>query len=171
MNCEELRAVLEKTLIHDRDPEWMRAAREHAEHCPTCARLLETHRVEEQLCALPAFEPSSRLLGSVMSRISRRVSQPAPSWRSSALAAIKYPAIAAGALILALATLVPPLGAPWFASLRSPSNLFAGLRMSSYVLGHPPSAILLAGLAALLLLVGLELPDAPQLRNDARPAR
>jgi hypothetical protein len=171
MNCEEIAAAVEKTLIRERDPEWMPTALEHAEHCPACARLLEVHRLEEQLCALPAFEPSGLLLGSVMSRIAGYAEQPAPSWRASALAAIKYPMVAAGALVLTLATLAPPLGTSWFGNLRSPADVFAGLRMSSYILEHPPSAILLAGLAAILLLVGLELPDPQHLTNYARPVR
>jgi hypothetical protein len=171
MNCEEIAAALEMSLIRERDPEWMRAAFEHAEQCPACARLLDAHRVEEQLCELSAFEPSGRLLESVMSRIAEHAQQPVPPWRASVLAAIKYPMVVVGALVLAVATLVPPPGATWLENLRWPGGLVAGLRMSSYILEHPPSAILLAGLAAILLLVGLELPDPQQLTSDARPAR
>jgi hypothetical protein len=106
-----------------------------------------------------------------MNRIEQQASLPIPSWRASALGALKYSAVAAGALILAIASLAPPAGAPWTVNVRPPAGLFTGLRMSSFILDHPPSAILLTSLAALLLLVGLELPDPQRLTNDARPTR
>jgi hypothetical protein len=54
----------------------------------------------------------------------------------------------------------------WFSS-----GHLSSLRMANYVLQHPPWALLLVGLAAIVLLVGLELPDQPRLTNDAPQAR
>jgi hypothetical protein len=171
MNCQELAAVLEQTLIRDCDPGWIKAASEHAARCPSCARSLELYRAEEHLCSLPAVEPSSRLLDTVMSRIALEAPRVVHPWQSGVLSAIKYPALAIGAVVLSFAYLVPAVGADLLSNLRSSPGLLSGLQMSNYVLRHPPWAMLLIGLAAILLLVGLELPGQPDLTNDATQAR
>ena len=80
MNCDELAATLEKTLIHERDTSWSHHARRHAEGCPLCARLLELHHVELRLTQLPGVEASPLLLETVMSRIMQRSPRRGPSY-------------------------------------------------------------------------------------------
>jgi hypothetical protein len=171
MKCEELAAAVETTLIRDSDPDWVKAARDHAAECPACASLLELLRVEEHLGALAAIEPSERLLDSVMSRISHQVRREVHPWQTAGRPAIKYTALAVAGLVLSIANFTPAFGAPELSNLRLSSGLLTSLRMSNYVLEHSPWAMLLIGLAATLLLVGLELPDHPQFNNDAPPAR
>ena len=71
MNCDEIAATLEETLLYQRDPEWMREAMRHAEQCPSCARLVKLHQLELLLAELPAVSPSSRFLEGVMDRIAQ----------------------------------------------------------------------------------------------------
>ncbi len=161
MNCAEIAATLQETLLHQRDSQWVREARRHAERCSGCARLLELHQVEERLAGLLAIEPSSDLLESVMNR----VAQPQPvallPARQLLLGMFKYPTMFVGALILASAYLVPGAGQSWLSNLWPSARSVHLLRLSTYLVQHPPWAMLLAGFAALLILMGLALPEPP----------
>jgi len=165
MNCDELTATLETTLLRERDPLWLDEARRHTETCPSCARLLEWHRLEEELADLPAVEPSGRLLEDVMSRLAR----PAPAFpttRGFGREWSRYAVLAAGALLLAAAYLVPAAGESWLSNLQP--GLIRTVGMPAYLGQHPPWAIHLAGLAALLIAVGLAIAEGPG-RDAARP--
>jgi len=161
MNCAEIASALQETLLHQRDPQWVREACRHAERCPGCARLLDLHRVEEQLAGLLVIEPSNDLLESVMNR----VAQPQPVALSPArqllVGMFKYPTMLMGALILASAYLVPGAGQSWLSNLWPSARSLQFLRLSVYVSQHPPWAMVLAGFAALLILMGLALPEPP----------
>jgi hypothetical protein len=74
---------------------------------------------------------------------------------------LKYPTTFVGALILASAYLVPGAGQSWLSNLWPSARSLQLLRLSAYLLQHPPWAMLLAGFAALLILMGLALPDPP----------
>jgi hypothetical protein len=166
MNCEELTATLESTLLRERDPRWLDEARRHAEGCPSCARLLEWHRLEEDLAGLPAVEPSGRLLENVMSRVARRRPAAAASSRGLAREWSRYAVVAAGALLLAAAYLVPAAGESWLPDLRP--GLIRTFGISAYLGQHPAWAIHLAGLATLLIAAGLAVAEGPS-RDWARP--
>jgi hypothetical protein len=159
MNCDELTATLEMTLLRERDPRWLDEARRHAEDCPSCARLLERHRLEEDLASLPAVEPSGRLMKNVMSRVARRRPAAAPTSRGSAREWSRYAVVAAGALLLAAAYLVPAAGESWLSNLQPGPIRTIG--MPAYLGQHPPWAIHLAGLAALLIAAGLAIAEGP----------
>ncbi len=168
MNCDELTAALEKTLIHERDAHWLQAVREHAEACPSCARLLELHRLEEDLTALPAIEPSGVLLETVMSRIAQRKRSAVPSSRHRLLDLLRFAAILVGALLLAAAYLIPGAGEPWLSGLRLEPGPLRNFGLAAYLDQHPPWAIYLAGLAALLIVLGLAVHEDP-VREFVRP--
>ena len=129
------------------------------------ARLLELHQVEERLAGLPAIEPSNALLGSVMSR----VTQPRPveilPARQLLVGMFRYPVMFVGALILAVAYLVPGAGQSWLPDLWPSVPALQFVRLPTYLLQHPPWAIVLAGFAALLILMGLALPEPPVRRS------
>ena len=93
MRCDEIAATLQQTLLHQRDPQWVREACHHAARCPECARLLELHRVEERQPVAP-LSPGQFLVG-----------------------LCKFPTLFVGALILASAYLVPGAGQFWFSNL------------------------------------------------------
>jgi len=161
MNCDELDTTLENTLIHERDPHWLEEARRHAEGCPACARLLELHQVEERLTELPSVEPSSLLLETVMSRITQRGPAIVPSSQGFSYDLFKYSAIHVGGLLLAAAYMFPAGGQFWLSNLWSAPGLFRTIGISAYLSQHPLWAIVLAGLAALLIVVGLAVPERP----------
>ena len=123
------------------------------------ARLLELHQVEERLAELLAIEPSVDLLESVMNR----VTQPQPvallPARQLLIGMFKYPTMFVGALILASAYLVPGAGQSWLSNLWPSAPSFHLVGLSAYFLQHPPWAMVLAGFAAMLILMGLALPD------------
>ena len=73
----------------------------------------------------------------------------------------KYPTMFVGALILASAYLVPGAGQSWLSNLWPSARSLQLLRLSTYLLQHPPWAMVLAGFAALLILMGLALPEPP----------
>jgi hypothetical protein len=168
MNCAELAATLEKTLIRERDPRWLDEARRHAEACPSCARLLGLHRVEEDLAGLAAVEPSGLLLEAVMSRIAQRAPVSVPSLRVPSYEPFRFAAIAVGALLLAVAYLVPSPGGSWSSNLWPEAGLIRSFGISAYLGQHPVWAIALAGFAALMILLGLAIPEGP-VRVLARP--
>jgi hypothetical protein len=161
MNCDELAATLGRTLIRDRDPRWFHEARRHAEGCPSCARLLELHRVEEHLTELSVVEPSHQLLETVMSRVTQRRPAAVPSSRGFSYESLRYAAIYIGALILAAAYLFPADGQSWLSNLWLAPGFFRTLGFSAYLSQHPLWAIYLAGLAALLIVLGLAIPEGP----------
>ncbi len=168
MNCAELAATLENRLLHERDSHWLLEARRHAKQCPSCARLLELHQVEEQLTGLCAVEPYGTFHENVMSRIT----QPEPHLLQSAQRfspeALKKPMIVLGGLILAAAYVVPSAGESWLASLWPSAGLFRAAHLSAYLAAHPPWAVILAAVAALLVVFGLALPEGQGVKNAAR---
>ena len=161
MNCAKIASTLQETLLHQRDPQWMRDAHRHAEQCSGCARLLEVHKVEESLAGLSLIEPSNDLLEAVMNRMT----QPQPvaflPARQLLVGMLKYSTMFVGALILASAYLVPGAGQSWLSNLWPSARSLHLVGLSAYLLQHPPWAIALAGFAALLILMGLALPDPP----------
>ena len=66
-----------------------------------------------------------------------------------------------GALILTAAYLVPAAGSSWLGNLMPSTGLVRPLGMAAYLAQHPPAAVLLAGLATLLILLGMSLPEHP----------
>lgn len=168
MNCDQLAAALSSTLLRDRDPHWIDEAQRHAEGCPSCARLLEWHRVEESLAGLPAVEPSPLLLESVMSRIARLESAAVPSSRGFPYERPRYAAIFIGALVLAAAYVVPAPGQSWLSNVWPAPGLLRAHGLSAYLSQHPPWAILLAGFAALMIVFGLVVVDGPA--REGNPA-
>jgi hypothetical protein len=165
MNCDELAAVLEKTLLHERDSRWIHEARNHAEGCPVCVRLLALHHVEERLTELPGVEPSSMLLEAVMSRLAHREVVAVPASQGFSFELLRYAMISAGALLLAAAYLIPAGGRSWFSDLWSPPGLVGTFGVSTYLGQHPFWAINLAGFAALLIVLGLAVSEAPVPEN------
>jgi hypothetical protein len=165
MNCDELAATLEKTLIHERDPRWFHEARRHAEGCPSCARLLELHQVEERLTELSAVEPSSLFLETVMSRISQRGPVAVRSSRGFSYELFQHAAISVGALLLSAAYMFPAAGKSWLSNLWSAPGLFRTVGISAYLSQHPLWAIHLAGIAALIIVLGLAVPERPVREN------
>jgi len=65
---------------------------------------------------------------------------------------LKYPTMFVGALILASAYLVPAAGQSWLSNLWPSAQSLQLLRLSTYLVQHPPWAMVLAGFAALLIL-------------------
>ena len=163
MNCAEIASTLQETLLHQRDAQWVREARRHAERCSECARLLESHEVEERLARLLAIEPSNDLLESVMNRVTQPQLQPVALLPAGQLLVgmFRYLTMVVGALILASAYLVPAAGQSWLSNLWPSARSLHQLTLSAYLLQHPPWAIVLAGLAVLLILMGLALPEPP----------
>jgi hypothetical protein len=165
MKCDAVAAMLEKTLIHERDPRWFHEAARHAAGCPSCARLLEVHRLEERLTELSAVEPSGLLLENVMSRISQRGPVSAGSSQGFSYEIFKYAAIYVGAQLLAFSYVFPSAGQTWLSNLWSTPGLFRAVGIAAYLGQHPLWAMHLAGLAALMIVLGLALPDRPVREN------
>ena len=112
----EIAATMQATLLHQRDPRWVR----NSSSCGAMfwiRALLELHKVEERLAGLFAIEPASDLVESVMNR----VMQPQPVELSPArqllVGMFKYSTMFVGALILASAYLVPGAGQSWLSNL------------------------------------------------------
>jgi hypothetical protein len=167
MNCAELAAALERTLFHERDPEWVQEARSHAKQCPSCARKLELHRIEEHLSALPAVVPSGVLLERVMDRIAHQELVAVPVHQRFSVGMFKDAAIFVGAATLAVAYLVPATGESWLSILWPANRLVRIAGISAYLAQHPPWVVLVAGAAALLIVLGLAMPER-QGREDGR---
>jgi hypothetical protein len=161
MNCEELAAALEKTLIHERDASWLLEARRHADGCPSCAQLLELHDVEASLTELPGIEPSPLLLETVMNRIAQPALVTAQASQGLANDSIRYAATFVGALVLAAAYLLPAPGASWLSNALSSPGLVRTVGFSVYFSQHPLWAIHLAALAALVILLAMAIPERP----------
>jgi hypothetical protein len=161
MNCDELAATLEKTLIHERDTSWSHDARRHAEGCPLCARLLELHQIEVRLTLLPGVEASPLLLETVMSRIMQRSPVAAQASRGFDHEMFRYAVIAVGALVLAPAYMLPAPGASWLSNAMSSPGLVRHVGFSAYLSQHPLWAIHLAGLGAVMIVVGLFSSERP----------
>ncbi len=168
MKCAELAATLESQLLRECDLCWLLEARRHAEPCPSCSRLLEVHRIEEQLTHSSEVEPSGAFLENVMSRVTLQKQHRALSVRRFSPDALQKPMIFVGALILAVAYLVPSAGEPWLAALWPSVGLFRTPFMFAYLAVHPPWAIILAGVAALCVVSGLALPESRGAINVAR---
>ena len=66
-----------------------------------------------------------------------------------------------GALMMAAAYVVPAAGESWLTNLWPSARPLHLVGLSAYLLQHPPWAMVLAGFAALLILMGLALPDPP----------
>jgi hypothetical protein len=77
------------------------------------------------------------------------------------------PAILAGAAALAVASLVPAPGGSWLSNLWPSAGLVRTAGISAYLAQHPPWVVPLAGAAALLIVVGLAMPER-QGREDVR---
>jgi hypothetical protein len=165
MTCDAVAAMLEKTLIHERDPRWAQEAARHAEGCPSCSRLLELHLLEERLTELSAVEPSRLLLENVMRRIAQLKPVSAVSSQGFPYDLIKHSAMFVGGQLLALAYLLPSAGESWLSNLRLAPGLSRTVGISAYLSQHPLWAMHLAGLAALMIVVGLVLPDRPVREN------
>jgi hypothetical protein len=161
MNCTEIAARLETTLIHERDLEWIRGALRHAEQCPSCAHLVKLHELELLLTELPAVSPSSCFVEGVMDRIG----QPGPlvvdPHGESARTIPRFVILFLGAVLLAAAYLVPAPGSSWLGDLNPLTGLIRPLGIIAYLANHPPGAVLLASVASLLILLGLSLPEKP----------
>ncbi len=166
MNCHEIATILEGTLLRQRNPEWLREARRHAEQCPSCARLMALHRLEEHLTELPAIEPSEVFVQTVMSRIT----QPEPIVVLSSQwlwwEPVKDVAIFVGALALAATYSFAAARESWLSNLWSVESWQTNPLWSlvwpirtvgiwTYFANHPLWAVLLAGTAILLLDFGL----------------
>jgi len=162
MNCAEVAATLEETLLYQRDPEWIREALRHAEQCPSCARLVKLHQLELLLAKLPAVYPSSHFLEGVMDRIAQPELLAAGSRPESSLVRMRYAAIFAGAVVMTAAYLVPAAGSSWFGNLLPSVELVRSLGVTTYLARHPPAAVLLAGVASFLIVLGLSLPEHPR---------
>jgi hypothetical protein len=159
MTCAEIAAVIEATLIRQRDPRWMREAQRHATQCPSCARLMKLHRAEELLTGLPAVAPSGGLLDTVMKRIAEPASFPRDSRRGSSLAIVRSALMLVGAVILAAANLVPTAGSNWVGNVMPTLELVRSPGMFAYLADHPPGAVLVAGFATVLILLALSIPE------------
>ncbi len=134
-----------------------------------CARLMALHRLEEDLAELPAVEPSEVFIQTVMGRIMQ--SEPTvvlpssyPYWET-----VKYSAIVVGALALITIYSMPAVGESWLLNLWAGGSWLTTLwpsvgprtvGMLTYFIDHPPWVILLAGVAALLLVLGLVTPES-----------
>jgi hypothetical protein len=165
MKCDAVAATLEKTLIHERGPRWLDEAARHAAGCPSCSRLLELHRAEDRLAQLPAIEPSSLLFETVMSRIAQLEPVAVLSSQGWSSELFKCAAIYVGGLLLAAAYMFPPAGKSWLSNLWSAPGLSRTLGFSAYLSQHPLWAIYLAGFAALMIVLGLAVPERPVREN------
>ena len=159
MNCHELAAYLDGTLLRQRDPQWLEEARHHAEQCPSCSQLMQLHWLEEHLTELSDTEPSEVFVQAVMSRITRPEPAVIVSSQRFGWEKLSYPMIFVGALTLVAAYVFPAAGDPWLSNLWSSGGLIRTVGMSAYLAHHPMWAVLLSEVAALLIVVGLFLPE------------
>ena len=73
------------------------------------------------------------------------------------------------ALVESLPRLVVPAGGEsWLSNLRPAPGLIRTFGLSTYLGQHPPGAIYLAGLAALIIVLGLAVNEGP-VREPVRP--
>jgi hypothetical protein len=159
MKCDAIAAMLTNTLIHERDPRSFQEAARHAAGCPACSRLLELHQTEERLTKLPAVEPSILLLETVMSRITQRGPVATRSSRRPSYELFKYAAMYVGAQLLAVAYLFPSTGNSRLSNLWAAPGLFRTVGISAYLGQHPLWAMHLAGFAAMMIVIGLAVPE------------
>jgi len=117
---------------------------------------------------LCAVEPSSAFLENVMSRITQPEPQPVLAAHPFSPEALKKPMIVLGALILAVAYVVPSAGGYWLANLWPLVGLFRTGVLSAYLAAHPPWGVILAGVAALFVVLGLALPERQVVKNVSR---
>jgi hypothetical protein len=118
---------------------------------------------------LSAVEPSAAFLENVMGRIARPEPVVVGPSRGSSWGTLKDLTIFVGALILAVAYLFPAAGRPWLSNLPLSVGVVRSLEISAYLTVHPPWAVLLAGFAALLILLGLAVPG-PRVRASVSHA-
>lgn len=165
--------MLEETLLRQRDSRWFRQACRHAEQCPACTRRLELHRLEEHLTELPTVEPSEFFVQAVMNRLTQVETVTAVAFRRFSSGTFTYPATFVGALMLAVAYVLPAAGESWLSSIWFSGGAIRGVEMSAYLAHHPPLAILLAGVASLLIVLGLIMPEnrVPNKPPRASPSR
>jgi hypothetical protein len=172
MKCEKIAEVLETTLLRDRDPAWMLAARQHAEQCPACAKLLKLHQVEESLTGLTVAEPSPAFLETVMQRAMQQkpMAVPAPCWSVGEL--LRYASVCVGALLLIVISYWPNASDTWqtrfdawaasFCSfhldLSLSKNPFVILNVFQRFSELPDWAVGLASIAFVLLVLGILMP-------------
>jgi hypothetical protein len=168
MNCTELCGELELRLLSERDPRWLSDARRHAEQCPTCARLLALHDVEEQLAALREFEPASGFVDRVMSRVTQLQAQTIRRKTESSWAEpVKTALLVLGGLVLGVAYIVPTAGQDLVGKLWPSFTFVRWPLLATYLTAHPPWAVMLAAIAALVVVYGLVIPA----RRQPRPPR
>ncbi len=161
MNCAEVAAMLQQTLLQERDPERVREAIGHAKDCPRCAPLVKLHRLEVLLAELPAVSPSSGFAAGVMARIAQAEIQEPKLGQESALAMLGYALATLGALMLAVAYLVPAGGSSFLNNLMPQMGLVRSMGMMAYLAGRSPGAVALSVLATLSILLGLALAECP----------
>ena len=166
MNCDELATALERTLLRQRNTQWLREAYCHAEHCPSCAQLLELHQVEQHLTELSTVEPCGAFLDAVMNRITLLEPVAIVSSQGSSYGMFRYPAMFLGAAMLAVAYIFPPADQSWLSNLWPSVDFVRNVGISAYLTQHPLWAELLAGIAALLIILGLTTPE----RQISRPS-
>jgi hypothetical protein len=161
MNCVELAAELDRTLLRQRDRQWIHEARQHAMQCPACARLLELHVVEERLTGLAGIEPSAAFLVTVMDRIARAEPEKDPAFDVERFCGevLRYPVMLAGALLMALAYVIPSAGHSLLSNLWPATALVRGGGMFAFLAQHPPWAALVLGIAAIPIVLGLAVPE------------
>jgi hypothetical protein len=178
MNCAEIATILDKTLLRQRDPQWLQDALRHAKQCPACAKLMELHRVEERLVQLSGIEPSADFSWTIMERVAlpQDVAVVPVPWFSGET--LRHSTVLVGALMLvvayispgadeSLSKLCPSVGPKvavgsdaWSVSVtdlvvKVPAPIVG---VPAYFTRHPLWAILLAGFASLLIVLGLCTP-------------
>jgi hypothetical protein len=121
--------------------------------------LLEVQRVEESLAGLPAVEPSAGFSDRVMRTIALLQQHPVPRSVQQGTSAIRSVMVLAGALILGLAYILPAAGNSWLSNLLPAAVPLRSVGLSAYLAQHPPWAVFLAGLAAVLIALGLSEPE------------
>ena len=100
-----------------------------------------------------------------MSRITQRGPRAVQSPLGFSHELFRFAAIYLGALVLAAAYLFPAAGRSWLSNAWSAPGLFRSLGISAYFSQHPLWAIHLAGLAALMIVLGLTIPERPVHEN------
>jgi len=123
------------------------------------------HRIEQQLAGLSEVEPSEAFLESVMNRIAQREPHPVMSSPRYSPEVFRMFLIVLGSLILAAASVVPSSGGSWVGGLWPSIGLFRTPLLLAYLAAHPFWAVLLAGVAALLVVTGLALPEGPHAKK------
>jgi len=166
MNCAELGDALHGTLLRQRDPEWLREARRHVEQCPACARVFHLHWVEERLTDLSAVEPSGVFLETVMNRIKDAEADAVLPSQGFSSGMFKHSTMLVGGLLMAVAYILPSPGQSWLSNLWPSLGLVRNVRLSDYLAQHPPWAVLLAAVAALLIVLGLGERDRQSKRTS-----